>query len=63
MRALYITIRPIHDAVDHNRLEIVRLLLSAGADAKVATYTGKTPLKLARSPEMKKLLAGRVEGC
>ena len=50
--------RPIHDAVVYNHLEVVRLLLSFGADPLIATYSGKTPLKLAKSGAMLTLLKG-----
>ena len=51
--------RPIHDAVDNNHVEIVRLLLAYGADMILATYSGRTALNLARSTEMKALLHGQ----
>ncbi|ELU01991.1 hypothetical protein CAPTEDRAFT_170616 [Capitella teleta] len=50
--------RPIHDAVDNDRLEMTRLLLSQGADPFIANYAGRTPAKLARSPAMKALIQG-----
>lgn len=53
-----LSFRPIHDAVDNNRMEIVRLLLSCGADPTISTYSGRTPLKLARSEAMKTFLEG-----
>ncbi|XP_033122606.1 uncharacterized protein LOC117121504 isoform X2 [Anneissia japonica] len=50
--------RPIHDAVDNDHLEVVRLLLSFGADPLLATYSGRTTLKLARSKDVRSLLLG-----
>ena len=47
---------PLHWAVDYDRTEAVRLLLEAGADAKAKDKNGTTPLELARSDEVKKLL-------
>lgn len=40
-------LRPLHEAAENGFVEIVRLLLSYGADATLATYTGLTPLSLA----------------
>lgn len=51
--------RPLHDAVENGHVEVVRLLLSYGADASLSTSTGLTPLELARSPVMVELLRGR----
>lgn len=51
--------RPLHDAVENNHFEMVRLLLSCGADIHLATYTGQKVLDLARTPEMKALLRGK----
>lgn len=39
--------RPLHEAVENGFVEIVRLLLSYGADPLLATYSGLTPLSLA----------------
>ncbi|XP_071949372.1 uncharacterized protein [Antedon mediterranea] len=50
--------RPIHDAVDNDHVEVVRLLLSFGADPLLATYSGRTTLKLARSKDARTLLYG-----
>ena len=49
-------IRPIHDAVENDRLEMVRLLLSYGADPSLSTYAGRTPMKIARTERMKHML-------
>ncbi|KAH7963087.1 hypothetical protein HPB52_019519 [Rhipicephalus sanguineus] len=50
--------RPIHDAVEKGHVEMVRLLLSYGADATLTTGSGLSPLELARSPIMVELLRG-----
>jgi len=46
--------------VDHNHIELVRLLLSCGADMHIATYSGRTPLKCCRFEPMRQLLRGHV---
>lgn len=51
-------IRPLHDAVESDQIELVRLLLSYGADPTIATYSGLTPLKLSRSKRMLQFLKG-----
>lgn len=45
---VYITIRPIHDAIEAGDLTIVRLLVEHGADL-MAEQGGKTPTDLAKS--------------
>ncbi|XP_060689524.1 BCL-6 corepressor isoform X2 [Hemiscyllium ocellatum] len=49
--------RPIHDAVENDHLEVVRLLLSYSADPTLATYSGRTILKMAHSEVMEMFLA------
>lgn len=49
---------PLHDAVEKGHVEMVRLLLSYGADATLTTGSGLAPLELARSPIMVELLRG-----
>lgn len=39
--------RPLHEAAENGFVEVVRLLLSYGADPALATYSGLTPLSLA----------------
>ncbi|KAL4648317.1 hypothetical protein GN956_G6623 [Arapaima gigas] len=48
--------RPIHDAVASDNLTVVWMLLSHGADPTLATYSGQTALKLAKSDSMKTFL-------
>ncbi|XP_014672547.1 PREDICTED: BCL-6 corepressor-like [Priapulus caudatus] len=50
--------RPIHDAGENDHVEIARLLLSYGADPTLATYSGRSPLKIARSKRMREFLEG-----
>lgn len=45
--AILLFYRPLHEAVENGFVEIVRLLLSYGADPLLATYSGLTPLSLA----------------
>ena len=55
---LLVFCRPIHDAVDNNHVELARLMLACGADMRIATYSGRTCVKLARSIEMQHLING-----
>nr|XP_056714103.1 BCL-6 corepressor isoform X2 [Euleptes europaea] len=48
--------RPIHDAVENDHLEIARLLLSYGADPTLATYSGRTIVKMTHSELMETFL-------
>ncbi|XP_004281395.1 BCL-6 corepressor isoform X4 [Orcinus orca] len=48
--------RPLHDAVENDHLEIVRLLLSYGADPTLATYSGRTIMKMTHSELLEKFL-------
>ncbi|XP_006897580.1 PREDICTED: BCL-6 corepressor-like isoform X3 [Elephantulus edwardii] len=48
--------RPLHDAVENDHLEIVRLLLSYGADPTLATYSGRTIMKMTHSELMERFL-------
>jgi hypothetical protein len=50
--------RPIHEALQNGHGEVVRLLLSYGADPQLATYSGLSPLALAKPyPELHDMLA------
>lgn len=53
--------RPLHDAVENDHLEIVRLLLSYGADPTLATYSGRTIMKMTHSELMEKFLTGMAK--
>ncbi|NXO63137.1 BCOR protein, partial [Phainopepla nitens] len=55
--------RPIHDAVENDHLEIVRLLLSYGADPTLATYSGRTIVKMTHSELMETFLTGPCPHC
>ncbi|NXT10069.1 BCOR protein, partial [Prunella fulvescens] len=55
--------RPIHDAVENDHLEIVRLLLSYGADPTLATYSGRTIVKMTHSELMETFLTGLCPPC
>lgn len=44
---MFFIYRPLHEAAENGYVEIVRLLLSYGADPALATYSGLTPLSLA----------------
>ena len=57
---LFLHFRPIHDAVDNNWLELVRMLLAYGADPLIATYSGRTTIKLARTKAMKTFIIGKL---
>ncbi|XP_042316136.1 BCL-6 corepressor isoform X2 [Sceloporus undulatus] len=48
--------RPVHDAVENDHLEILRLLLSYGADPTLATYSGRTIVKMTHSELMETFL-------
>ncbi|KAG7256228.1 hypothetical protein CRUP_021871, partial [Coryphaenoides rupestris] len=47
---------PIHDAVENDHLEVVRVLLSYGADPTLATYSGRGLLKMTHSDSMERFL-------
>lgn len=52
--------RPLHDAVENDHLEVVRLLLSYGADPTLATYSGRSLLRMTHSPGMEGFLSGET---
>lgn len=56
----YVLCRPLHEATEHGNLEMMRLLLSYGADPLLATYSGLTPLSLAHNPEARALLQAHL---
>ncbi|XP_055786160.1 BCL-6 corepressor-like isoform X4 [Salvelinus fontinalis] len=49
--------RPLHDAVENDHLEVVRLLLSYGADPTLATYSGRSLLRMTHSHGMEGFLS------
>uniref|UniRef100_A0A9J8B5S6 BCL6 corepressor n=2 Tax=Cyprinus carpio TaxID=7962 RepID=A0A9J8B5S6_CYPCA len=49
--------RPLHDAVENDHLDVVRLLLSYGADPTLATYSGRSLLKMTHSDIMESFLS------
>ena len=49
----------MHDAIENDHIEMVRLLLSYGADPTLATYSGKSPRSMIKSAEMKQFLQGK----
>lgn len=51
--------RPIHDAVENDHLDVVRILLSYGADPTLATYSGRSLLKMTHSETMERFLTGK----
>lgn len=51
--------RPIHDAVENDHLDVVRILLSYGADPTLATYSGRGLLKMTHSENMEHFLTGK----
>lgn len=52
--------RPIHDAVENDHLDVVRILLSYGADPTLATYSGRGLLKMTHSESMESFLTGKI---
>lgn len=52
--------RPIHDAVENDHLDVVRVLLSYGADPTLATYSGRGLLKMTHSDSMEHFLTGKI---
>jgi hypothetical protein len=58
MMMMMMMFRPLHDAVETDNLQMVRLLLASGADVTLVTYSEKTVFSLAQSLEMKEFLHG-----
>ena len=52
--------RPIHDAVENDHFELVRLFLACGADPTLTSYTGRTLISMAKTPEMRTFLKGKL---
>ena len=55
--------RPTHDAVQNDHLDVVRVLLSYGADPTLATYSGRGLLKMTHSDGMERFLTGKTPAC
>lgn len=53
---MFFVYRPLHEAAENGFVEMIRLLLSYGADPMLATYSGLTPLSLATDEDTKHLL-------
>jgi len=53
--------RPLHEAVENGDVHLVRLLLSYGADPRLATYSGQSPLSLAADKQTRTLLEHHVD--
>lgn len=53
--------RPLHEAAENGATELVRLLLSYGADPLLATYSGQTPLMLAVDTEANAILEQHLD--
>lgn len=53
--------RPLLEATENDHLELVRLLLSYGADPTLATYGGQTPLALSCSDVMRDFLTAYID--
>jgi len=54
-------LRPLHEAAENGATELVRLLLSYGADPLLATYSGQTPLMLAVDTEANSILEQHLD--
>ena len=51
--------RPLHDAVERDNMELVRMLLLAGADPRITTYSGLKLTDMAVSKNMANFLDGK----
>jgi len=52
--------RPLHQTVENDHIEVMRLLLSYRADPTLATYGGQTPLMSCESIEVRLFLAAHL---
>lgn len=46
----HLIFRPLHEACENSHVEVIRLLLSYGADPLLGTYAGQTPEELTEGP-------------
>lgn len=60
LKMFCIFFRPLHEAVENGDVHLVRLLLSYGADPRLATYSGQSPLSLANDKRTRMLLEHHV---
>lgn len=56
---LLLALRPLHDAVENDHLEVVRFLLACGADPTLTSYSGRAPINMTHSATMETFLEGR----
>lgn len=54
-------LRPLHDAVENNHVEVVRLLLACGADPTLTSCSGRGPIDMTSSVAMETFFEGRRE--
>lgn len=52
-------LRPLHDAVENDHVEVVRFLLACGADPTLTSYSGRAPINMTHSAAMETFLEGR----
>lgn len=56
---MLLLVRPLHDAVENDHLEVVRFLLACGADPTLTTYSGRRPISMTHSAVMETFLEGK----
>lgn len=54
-----LALRPLHDAVENDHVEVVRFLLACGADPTLTSYSGRAPINMTHSAAMETFLEGR----
>jgi len=54
-----LSLRPLHDAVLNDHVEVLRLLLAGGADPTLTAYSGRGPISMTHSAAMETFLEGR----
>ena len=55
---LHLVVRPIHDAAEGGYVDVLRVLLSYGADPKLATYSGNSALTCTKDSNTRAFLEG-----